>query len=143
MANRNIERAVRVALLAAGAVSVGMYSSGALAQEGATPDEVEQIIVTGSRIPQPNIEGTSPVTVVGAQDVSLEGVTDSVNLVNSLPQAFASQGGNLSNGSSGTATLNLRNLGSNRTLVLVNGRRLPAGDRSARSLPTSTRSRPR
>lgn len=128
MANRNIERAVRVALLAAGAVSVGMYSSGALAQEGATPDEVEQIIVTGSRIPQPNLEGTSPVTVVGAQDVSLEGVTDSVNLVNQLPQAFASQGGNLSNGSSGTSTLNLRNLGSNRTLVLVNGRRLPAGD---------------
>jgi iron complex outermembrane receptor protein len=127
MANRNIERAVRVALLAAGAVSVGAFSSGALGQ-GATPDEVEQIIVTGSRIPQPNIEGTSPVTVVGAQDVSLEGVTDSVNLVNSLPQAFASQGGNLSNGASGTSTLNLRNLGSNRTLVLVNGRRLPAGD---------------
>jgi iron complex outermembrane recepter protein len=127
MANRNIERAVRVALLAAGAVSVGAYSSGAAAQ-GATPDEVEQIIVTGSRIPQPNIEGTSPVTTVGAADVQLEGVTDSVNLVNQLPQAFAAQGGNISNGGSGTSTLNLRNLGSNRTLVLVNGRRLPAGD---------------
>ena len=128
MANRNIERAVRVALLAAGTVGVGAFSVGAYAQEGATPDEVEQIIVTGSRIPQPNLEGTSPVTVVGAQDVQLEGVTDTVNLVNQLPQAFAAQGGNISNGGSGTSTLNLRNLGSNRTLVLVNGRRLPAGD---------------
>ena len=128
MANRNIERAVRVALLAAGTVGVGAFSAGAYAQEGATPDEVEQIIVTGSRIPQPNLEGTSPVTVVGAQDVQLEGITDTVNLVNQLPQAFAAQGGNISNGGSGTSTLNLRNLGSNRTLVLVNGRRLPAGD---------------
>ena len=86
MANRNIERAVRVALFAAGAVSVGAYSSGAVAQTG---DEVEQIIVTGSRIPQPNIEGASPVTTIGAQDVQLEGVTDTANLVNNLPQAFA------------------------------------------------------
>jgi iron complex outermembrane recepter protein len=126
MANRNIERAVRVALLAAGAASVGAYSSGAIAQ--AESQEVEQIIVTGSRIPQPNIEGASPVTTIGAQDVQLEGVTDTANLVNNLPQAFAAQGGNVSNGSSGTSTLNLRNLGNVRTLVLVNGRRMPAGD---------------
>jgi iron complex outermembrane recepter protein len=125
MANRNIERAVRVALFAAGAVSVGAYSSGAVAQTG---DEVEQIIVTGSRIPQPNIEGASPVTTVGSKDIELQGVTDTANLVNSLPQAFAQQGSNVANGSSGTSTLDLRNLGNTRTLVLVNGRRLPAGD---------------
>ena len=129
MANRNIERAVRVALLTAGAVSVGAYSSGAAAQTaGATPDEVEQIIVTGSRIPQPNIEGASPVTTIGAQDVQLQGITDTANLVNNLPQAFAAQGSQVSNGSSGTSTLNLRNLGATRTLVLINGRRMPAGD---------------
>jgi iron complex outermembrane receptor protein len=130
MANRNIERAVRVALLTAGAVSVGAYSSGALAQTqptGPTPDEVEQIIVTGSRIPQPNLEGTSPVTMVGQQEVKLEGTMNVENLVNNLPMAFADQGGNISNGASGTATVNLRNLGADRTLVLVNGRRLPAG----------------
>jgi len=128
MANRNIERAVRVALLTAGAVSVGAFSSAALAQTG---DEVEQIIVTGSRIPQPNIEGNSPVTTVGAQDFQLAGVSDTVNLINSLPQAFAAQASGVSNGASGTSTLDLRSLGSTRTLVLVNGRRMPAGDPSS------------
>ena len=44
--------------------------------------------------------------------------------MNSLPQVFAGQGSNISNGASGTATLNLRGLGSERTLVLVNGRRV-------------------
>jgi outer membrane receptor protein involved in Fe transport len=122
MANRKIERAVRVALIAASAGAVA-YLPAASAQE----QELEQIIVTGSRIPQANLEGTSPVTVIGAQDVQLEGRMQVEDLINNLPQAFADQGGNVSNGASGTATVNLRNLGADRTLVLVNGRRLPAG----------------
>jgi outer membrane receptor protein involved in Fe transport len=87
----------------------------------------EQIFITGSRIPQPNLSATSPVTVVNSQEVRLTGTTRTEDLINSLPQAFASQGGNVSNGSTGTATLDLRNLGTNRTLVLVNGRRLLPG----------------
>ncbi len=122
MANRKIERAVRVALIAASAGAVA-YVPAASAQD----QELEQIIVTGSRIPQANLEGTSPVSVLGAQDVQFEGTVQVEDLINNLPQAFADQGGNLSNGASGTATVNLRNLGSDRTLVLVNGRRLPAG----------------
>ena len=57
MANRNIERAVRVALIA-GAAAAGAYAPASFAQD----QELEQIVVTGSRIPQPNLEGTSPVT---------------------------------------------------------------------------------
>ena len=64
MANRKIERAVRVALIAASAGAVA-YVPAASAQD----QELEQIIVTGSRIPQANLEGTSPVSVLGAQDV--------------------------------------------------------------------------
>src|SRR6185436_2850731 len=45
-------------------------------------------------------------------------------------QAFAAQGANIANGSTGTATLNLRGLGARRTLVLLNGRRLLPGDPS-------------
>jgi iron complex outermembrane receptor protein len=86
------------------------------------------IVITGSRIPQPNLTAVSPVTVVNSQEIRLSGATRAEDLVNSLPQAFASQSGNISNGSSGTATINLRNLGSNRTLVLINGRRLVPGD---------------
>ncbi len=48
-------------------------------------------------------------------------------MLNNLPQVFADQGGSVSNGSTGTATVNLRNLGAERTLVLVNGRRMPQG----------------
>jgi outer membrane receptor protein involved in Fe transport len=86
------------------------------------------IVVTGSRIPQPNLTSVSPVTVINSQEVRLSGTTRAEDLINSLPQAVASQSGNISNGSSGTATINLRNLGSQRTLVLINGRRLVPGD---------------
>ena len=44
-----------------------------------------------------------------------------------MPSAFADQGSNLSNGASGTSSINLRNLGANRTLVLIDGKRVPAG----------------
>jgi outer membrane receptor protein involved in Fe transport len=122
MANRKIERAVRVALIAASTGAIA-YVPAASAQD----QELEQIIVTGSRIPQANLEGTSPVSVLGAQDVQFEGTVQVEDLINNLPQAFADQGGNISNGATGTATVNLRNLGTDRTLVLVNGRRMPAG----------------
>ena len=89
-----------------------------------------QILVTGTRIKQPNLESASPVTVVGAAEVAQTGTTRVEDLVNSLPQVFAGQGSTVSNGSTGTATLNLRGLGSERTLVLVNGRRLVPGDPS-------------
>ena len=88
------------------------------------------IVVTGSRIKQPNLESASPVTVVTAQEFADTGTTRVEDLVNSLPQVFAGQGSNISNGASGTATLDLRGLGSERTLVLVNGRRLVPGDPS-------------
>ncbi len=93
----------------------------------AAEDTGTGIVVTGTRLRSPNLESASPVTVVTAEEVSLTGTTRVEDLVNSLPQVFAGQGGNVSNGSTGTATLNLRGLGAERTLVLVNGRRLMPG----------------
>ena len=52
-----------------------------------------------------------------------------------MPQVFAGQGGNYSNGASGTATVNLRGLGSARTMVLVNGRRMVAGSPAGPEAP--------
>ncbi len=86
------------------------------------------IVITGSRIPQPNLSSASPVTVLSSQDIKLQGTTRTEDLINSLPQSFAGQGSNISNGATGIATINLRGLGSQRTLVLVNGRRLMSGD---------------
>jgi outer membrane receptor protein involved in Fe transport len=88
----------------------------------------QDIVVTGTRIPQPNLTSASPVTVLSSQEVKLQGTTRTEDLINSLPQSFAAQGSNVSNGSTGTATVNLRGLGESRTLVLVNGRRLQPGD---------------
>ena len=99
--------------------------------QSATGEEIDSpidIVVTGTRIPQPNLEAASPVTVVTAQEVKLSGTTRTEDLINSLPQSFAAQGSNVSNGSTGTATVNLRGLGPSRTMVLINGRRAQPGD---------------
>ena len=115
----------------AGAILGGMPAFAQDAIPGATtPAETGggDIIVTGSRIPQPNLTSASPITVVNSQDIKLQGTTRVEDLLNTLPQVFADQGGNLANGATGTATVNLRGLGSQRTLVLVNGRRLLPGD---------------
>jgi outer membrane cobalamin receptor len=87
-------------------------------------------VVTGSRIPQANLITTSPVTQVTAQDITSAGVTRVEDMINQLPQAFAAQNSTVSNGASGTATVNLRGLGSVRTLVLIDGRRMPYGSPS-------------
>jgi iron complex outermembrane recepter protein len=89
--------------------------------------EVEEIVVTGSRIRQPNLVTTSPVTQVTGEDIDVAGVTRIEDLVNQLPQAFAAQNSTVANGATGTATVDLRGLGPVRTLVLVDGRRLPYG----------------
>ena len=99
----------------------------AMAQE-----TLQRVEITGSRIKTIDTEGASPVVVMTAETIKAEGIRTTEGLLNNLPQVFADFGGSVSNGATGTATVNLRNLGSGRTLVLVNGRRLPAG--SPRSL---------
>ncbi len=114
--------------VASAVVGVAMLATPAYAQDAAAEEETGDIVVTGSRIPQPNLEGVSPVTTVTAEDIKLQGVTRIEDLLNSLPQVFAGQASTLSNGSDGTATVDLRGLGATRTLVLVNGRRMMPGD---------------
>ena len=86
------------------------------------------IIVTGTRIPQPNLTSAAPVTVVTNQDVKLTGTTRVEDLLAQLPSVGTGQASGMSNGASGTAEVDLRYLGSKRTLTLVNGRRLTPGD---------------
>lgn len=91
----------------------------------------ERVEVTGSRIKTIEVEGASPVTTLSAETIKVDAVRSVESMLNNLPQVFADYGGQVSNGATGTATVNLRNLGRDRTLVLVNGRRLPAGSPSA------------
>src|SRR6266496_1454383 len=90
-------------------------------------EQVERIEITGTRIPQVNVEGATPITTLNAQDIKFDGHAKAEDLLNQLPQVFTSQGSNTSNAATGTANVNLRNLGPTRNLVLVNGRRLPPG----------------
>jgi outer membrane receptor protein involved in Fe transport len=119
--NYPVAVAVRRALLMSAVAATGAAAP-ALAQ-----DSLGEIVVTGTRIRSANLESTTPVTQVTAADVVTQGVTRIEDLVNQLPQAFAAQNVTVANGATGTATLNLRGLGSPRTLVLIDGRRMPYG----------------
>ncbi len=105
------------------------FAAPAFAQDATAPAApIQEVVVTGSRIPQPNLTSISPVTAVSNAEIKLEGTTRIEDLLNSLPQVFADQGSSITNGATGTATVNLRGLGAQRTLVLINGRRLLPGD---------------
>ncbi len=103
------------------------FAMPAMAQDADASQDLDDVIVTGSRIPQANLVTTSPVTQVTGEDIDVAGVTRVEDLISQLPQAFAAQNSTVSNGASGTATVSLRNLGSSRTLVLIDGRRMGYG----------------
>jgi outer membrane receptor protein involved in Fe transport len=96
--------------------------------------QVTEIVVTGSRIPQPNLTSVSPIQAIGHQEFELQGVTDTIDLLNTLPQEFQNSKTDFSNTTNpltspgGVTTADLRGLGPQRTLVLVNSRRLGLGD---------------
>jgi len=88
---------------------------------------LEEIIVTGSRLPPLGEAAVSPVTSVSALDVQQTGLTRVEDILNQLPMVFASTNAGLSTVADGTAAVNLRGLGNQRTLVLVDGLRLGPG----------------
>src|SRR5580658_3803039 len=136
LGNSRLRMAVRLALTGSSiAASFGLanaQTAPAPAPTTAANTEMEpalaEVVVTGSRIAAPNQVSISPVTFVSAADIQTTGVTRVEDMLNQLPQVFAAQGSTASNGSDGTATVDLRGLGAKRTLVLVNGDRLGPGD---------------
>jgi outer membrane receptor protein involved in Fe transport len=118
------------------AAAVALPSMSALAQQApaVAAEPLQEIIVTGSRIAAPNEVSTSPIQVISSKYIETTGKTDISDLIMQLPQNFNnSLGQDLGNTSSGLttaggiATADLRGLGPNRTLVLVDGRRLGQG----------------
>jgi len=110
-------------------VVAGLAAPLAYAQQTppAEPQKIERIEVTGSRIPSATLTSESPVNVISAQDIAWTGLTNTSDILNQLPQVTAGQGSGVSNGSNGIATVDLRGLGPPRTLVLIDGKRVPAG----------------
>src|SRR5262245_50702423 len=88
--------------------------------------KVEEVVITGSRIARTNLEGLGPVTVLSSEDIELSGVQTVDELLRELPSVgFQGINQNSNNGGNGLRFVELRNLGSARTLVLVNGHRFP------------------
>ncbi len=143
--NRILRRAVRIALLSCTTVGIGVGANTTVAQTPPSPatDQPEaaapiaEVVVTGSRIATPSLESVSPITTVSSDEIKATGTTRVEDLLNSLPQVVADQGSGLSMASNGTATVDLRGLGIQRTLVLINGRRLMGGDPAA-GAPSTT-----
>lgn len=91
-------------------------------------DTDDDIIVTGTRITRPNLVAASPVTTIDRAELLSTGVTDIGDLVQSIPSMSGSPiGTTTNNGGNGSVFVNLRGLGTARTLTLVNGQRTVDG----------------
>ena len=130
--NRMRERLLASSMICG--VAVLGFGAQAMAQAATGTDEVAEVVVTGTRIPSPNLTSVSPVQVVGAQEVVLGGRPVTADILNQLPQVSQNSQAGLSStsnplsGPGGVATIDLRGLGQQRTLILVDGRRLGIGD---------------
>jgi iron complex outermembrane receptor protein len=122
MSNHNIRNAVRFALTAGVAASF-VNAPAALAADDEAKTELDRVEVTGSRIKRTQLEGAMPVTAVTREDIEKTGINSIGDLLQELPAAGAALNTNFNNGGDGSTRIDLRNLGSNRVLVLVNGRR--------------------
>jgi iron complex outermembrane receptor protein len=122
---KRLSRSIR--LICLGGMTIGMPA--AFAQNAPAP--MQQVLVTGSRIASPNAESPSPLQVLTGADIAASGVTNLQELLLKNPTlgtpTISRTNSNFQTASAGVATVDLRNLGTARTLVLINGRRVVAG----------------
>jgi iron complex outermembrane receptor protein len=133
-------------LVSAFAIAVGGLATPAFAQDAAAPEEdttTKDIVVTGSLIRGSSEQASAPIDVIGAEELARQGSPSVIDLLKNLPTSNgvigdANQFDARSQGNEGVASVNLRGLGPQRTLVLLNGKRIVAsGGSEFRSL-TST-----
>ncbi|MEQ1866226.1 MAG: TonB-dependent receptor, partial [Micropepsaceae bacterium] len=108
----------------------------AAAEEKPEEKKVERVVVTGSRLKKNEFTSSSPIQVITTEETTLEGLNDTSDILQGSTLSAGSQqinntfGGFVTQGGPGANTLSLRGLGAQRTLVLINGRRIaPAGTR--------------
>lgn len=107
------------------ALGLALISTPSFAQDEAPAEEAaEAIVVTGSRIARPDLEVASPVNVVSSEEIDLRQPNAAEDLLRDLPSVRPSLGPSVNNGSDGSASVNLRGIGDNRTLVILDGRRI-------------------
>lgn len=110
----------KIALL----TSMGLMSNVAIAAED-EKTEIEEVVITGSRIARSDLTATSPVFTIGKTQIQMDQAVTIEDITRKLPQAAggANSSGATVGDSLGSSTIDLRGLGQNRTLVLINGTR--------------------
>jgi iron complex outermembrane recepter protein len=122
-------RAIISKCLGATLTCVSLGALNAQAQEELTSaGPIDSVTVTGTRIARDGYDAPTPVSVLGAEEIQASGSANVADFVNTLPSVVGSatasnSSGALSNGQAGIAAINLRSLGTNRTLVLLDGQR--------------------
>lgn len=106
------------------AVLVVLGGSFVLGAQPALAQSTERVEITGTRIRTPGVISNSPISSLSADELNVTQPTAVEEVVRTLPAAVPAIGQNTNNGSGGGATIDLRGLGTNRSLVLVNGRRM-------------------
>lgn len=121
--------------VATAAVTIAMLAGpAAFAQTTAATEaaEAETIVVTGSLIKNPNLDRSSPVTVTSSEEIDLKQVNTAEALLRDIPGLVPSIGSAVNNGNGGASFVNLRGLGSNRNIVLLDGNRLVPAELNGR-----------
>ena len=90
----------------------------------AEPTSSADIVVTGTLIRNPNLVASAPVTVVGQEEIRLKQSNVAEEVLRSIPGVVPSIGSNVNTGNGGASFVNLRGIGANRNLVLLDGTRL-------------------
>ena len=94
----------------------------------AAAEEESTIVVTGSLIKNPNLVSSAPVTVTTAETIQLRGSNVAEEVLRDIPGVVPSIGSAVNNGNGGASFVDLRGIGSNRNIVLLDGNRIaPAG----------------
>lgn len=97
--------------------------SGAQSADETAERELGTVTITGTRVQREDLAASSPVVVIDAEDIAEVGTVNVEEYLRDLPQFAPAQGANITSRNPGAATLDLRNLGENRTLVVVDGKR--------------------
>jgi len=116
--------------ISSGALLAGSFGGVAYAQQE-DDQNLEEVTVTGSRISRSNLSSSTPLQIVNSESIELAAQVNIGDLINNLPAAGIPTNrtnSNFLNNASGLVTIDLRNLGTQRTLTLVNGRRFVGGD---------------
>lgn len=111
------------------AIAAALSPAAGAQDAAATEDALEEVVITGSLIQRPNNTAVSPIVSMSDTVIKESGTSNMVDALNDLPSFTV--GGNSATGGQGTggrATINLHGLGTNRNLVLLDGRRLPISD---------------